>query len=244
MNIFIAAVGSEKQYTKTIGSYYELTIQEGDQRASMFGRPGFLARMDLCDAFLQDKTKDAILLVDLDMVLPRDGLEKLRAHDLDMVCGHYFRRDTSPLMSVCQIVDIEQGVQVPLVDVPDKGLLELRGTGFGFVLIKREVVEAVAELDKIFHAFAPGPVPEMGHYDIHGQDIRFFFYAHKLGYKLWLDAGVECKHATTMYTSKYLYDILRPHQEKEWAKEWERIKWVQRKTIKSVSKNWRRLAKK
>jgi hypothetical protein len=242
MNVYISAVSSEKQYAKTLDSFYEMDIREGDIRGVLFGRPGFIARMDLCDAFLKDKTKDAILLVDLDMVIPRDGLEKLRAHDLDMVTGHYFRRHTAPIMSVCQVVDKENN-QIPLVDVPDSGLHEIAATGFGFVLIKREVIEAVAKLDKISHPFAPGPVPEVGHYDIFGQDIRFFYYTRKLGYRLWLDAGVECKHATTFYTSKWLYDIIRPHQAEEWKKEWEDIKWVQKKTIKRVSENWRKLAK-
>jgi hypothetical protein len=242
MNIFIAAVSSEKQYAKTLDSFYEMDIREDDERGFLFGRPGFIARMDLCDAFLKDKTKDAVLLVDVDMKLPKDGLEILRAHDLDMVTGHYFRRHTSPLMSVCQVV--EEKNQIPLVDVPDRGLHEIAATGFGFVLIKREVIEAVAKIDKVIHPFAPGPVPEAGHYNLFGQDIRFFFYTRRLGYKLWLDAGVECKHATTFYTSKWLYDIIRPHQEEEWKAEWEDIKWAQKQTIKNASKNWRNYAAK
>jgi len=199
--------------------------------------------MDLCDAFLRGPY-DALLMVDMDMLVPPDGLEKLRAHDLDMVSGHYFRRDTSPLMSICQVIDEERNAQVPLVDVPDSGLMEIAMTGMGFVLIKREVIEAVWRIPNIVHPFAPGPVPEMGHNELYGQDVRFFFYARKLGYKLWLDAGVECMHGCTVWLSKYLYDILRPHQDAEWEKEWSRIRWVQKRIINNAQRNWKSYAAK
>jgi hypothetical protein len=242
VNVFMAGVSSDRQDTKTIRSYDNFTIREGDDRVDLSGRPGWIARLDLCDTFLMDKKYDAILMVDMDMVIPEDGLERLRRHDKDMVTAHYFRRQSAPLMSICQIDDNEKKQQVPMVDVPSAGLHEVASTGLGFVLIKREVLEAVAKIPHVQHPIAPGPVKEMGWDGIYGQDVRFFFYARKLGYKLWLDANVECKHATTFYTSKYLYDILRPHQEEEWKQEWERIEWVQKQIIKSGSKNWKRLA--
>jgi hypothetical protein len=203
---------------------------------------GFAARMELVDDFLKRKELDAILLVDMDMVLPKDGLEKLREHDLDMVSGHYFRRDTNPLMSVCMHLTEEWGDwPVPMVDIPDK-LTKIYSSGFGFVLIKREVVEKVAKIPHVGHPMSVGQIPEQGHTELFGQDIRFFHYAKKLGYDLWLDPNVECKHATTVYTSKYLYDILRPHQTEEWERVWEDFRCRQKNITKSASKNWRRFA--
>jgi hypothetical protein len=198
--------------------------------------------MDHVDEFLEEDF-DAVLLADMDMVWPKDALTRLRAHDLDMVTGHYFRRDTNPLMSICQIVNDEK-LQVPLTDIPDKGLHEITSTGFGCVLIKRKVIEDVAKIHNIYHPIAPGPIPGQRRGEFFGQDIRFFFYANKLGYKLWLDAEVECKHATTVYTSKYLYDILRPHQDEEWGRLRKEIAWEQKEIIKSASKNWKKYAAK
>ena len=241
MKIYIAGVSSERQNVRTIFSFVNLDKEKSDDVAHLAGKPGFVARMELVDNFLESDC-DAILLVDMDMVLPVDGLTKLRAHDLDMVTGHYFKRTTAPLMSVCQVINKEK-FQVPLEDVPDSGLHEISSSGFGFVLLKREVIEAVAKVPNISHPIAPGPCPEQKHEAIFGQDVRFFYYAHRLGYKLWLDADVECKHATTMYTSKYLYDILRPYQTEAWKKEWKGLKCLQENITKSASKNWKRLAK-
>jgi len=240
MKIFIAGVSAEQQNVRTLFSFVNLDKEETDMVGYLAGKPGFVARMELVDNFLESDC-DAVLLVDMDMVLPMDGLTKLREHNLDMVTGHYFVRKTNPLMSVCQIID-DNKWQVPLMDVPASGLHEISSTGFGFVLLKREVIEAVAKVPNITHPIAPGPCPEQKNDAIFGQDIRFFYYANKLGYKLWLDADVECKHATTVYTSKKLYDILRPHQTEAWKKEWKGLKWVQNQIIKDASKNWKRLA--
>jgi hypothetical protein len=241
MKIYIAGVSSEQQHVRTIFSFVNFDKEETDTVAHLAGKPGFVARIELVDSFLESDC-DAIILVDMDMVLPMDGLTKLRAHDLDMVTGHYFVRKTNPLMSVCQIV--KDGWQIPLVDVPDTGLHEISSTGFGFVLLKREVIEAVAKVPNITHPIAPGPCSEQKQGAIFGQDIRFFYYANKLGYKLWLDADVECKHATTVYTSKKLYGILRPHQTDAWKKEWKGLKCLQESIIKDASKNWKNYAQK
>jgi len=240
MKVYIAGVSAEQQHVRTIFSFANLDKEEVDEVAYLAGKPGFVARMELVDSFLESDC-DAVLLTDMDMVLPMDGLTKLRAHNLDMVTGHYFKRKTNPLMSVCQV--IKDGWQVPLEDIPTSGLHEISSTGFGFVLLKREVIEAVAKVPNITHPIAPGPCPEQRHDAMFGQDVRFFYYANRLGYKLWLDAGVECKHATTMYTSKKLYDILRPHQNDAWKEEWKGLKWVQESITKNESMNWKSLAK-
>ena len=172
MNVFVAGVSSEQQLVKALDSYHELKGREGDDRAHLFGRPGLFARMELCDVFLKSKEFDALLMVDMDMIIPSDGLEKLREHDLDMVTGHYFVRDTSPMRSVCTI-EIN-GREWPMAHIPKDGLHPIMTTGMGFLLIKRKVIEDVAKLHNIFHPFAVGPIPEM--FDdgrVFGQDVRF-----------------------------------------------------------------------
>jgi hypothetical protein len=238
MNVFVAGVSSETQYVKAQDSYHELIGREGDDRAHIFGSPGWSARIDLCDEFLRRKEFDALLMVDMDMIIPADGLEKLRAWDRDIVSGHYFARDTSPIRSVCTIE--KDGKEWPMMEIPKEGLHKIINTGMGFVLIKREVIENVAKLRNIYHPFAPGPIPELfpdGR--MVGQDVRFYFYARILGYQLWLDASVRCLHGCTIWLSETLYDIVRPHQEYEWQVKMEEVRKLHGEQEKAQAANRR-----
>jgi hypothetical protein len=113
----------------------------------------------------------------------------------------------------------------PLVDIPDDGLHEIACAGFGNVLIKRKVIEDVIKLlPPGEHPFQIGPMPEMvdGDHGAFGADFRFFTYARRLGYKLWLDAhpDAEARHAATLWVDRRIYNIMRPHQSKKRQRYW------------------------
>ena len=237
MRIFLAGVSGSMQHIKSLNSIWnDLLTREGDDFGYLYGKPGWGARIELCDAFLMQPKFDALFMIDMDMKFKRDALERLRSHDLPMVTGHYFKRQTDPLVSVIQVE--KHGDLVPLMDIPTEGLHPIITSGMGCVLIKREVIEAVAKIPQIVHPFLPGPIPEVYGWNKHfGQDVRFFLYAKRLGYQLWLDASVECPHACTVWLTKYLYDILRPHQEAEWREYLSNYEWVPPITA-TVSKNW------
>lgn len=218
MRVYIAGATSARQYVKSYRSYTRLRIKPDDLLAEPEDfAPGEVARIRFGEDFLKVKKEyDAILLLDLDMELPPDLLERLRAHDLDMVTGHYFKRGHRPMMSVCSVGDWPF---TPLYDVPESGLHEISNTGLGCVLIKREVVEAVAETFMPGEQlFTTGPLLDLWQRDFSrfGSDYRFFAKARSLGYKLWLDASLECAHGSTIWLTRKLYDILRPHQYEVW----------------------------
>lgn len=240
MKIFVAGVSSERQYVRALDSIFK-ELQPGDDDSLGYdaGAPGWIARIELCDAFLEQKQFDALFQMDMDMLFPPDTLERLRSHDLDMVTGHYFKRKTDPMMSIIQVKDPASNRWLPMEDVPEHGLHEVACTGMGCVLIKREVIDAVAQIPGIIHPFMPGPIPELHPTKIYGQDIRFFFYANMLGYKLWLDADVEAAHGCTFWMTRYLYKILRPHQDDEWQQEMEKAEWETESTTSNASKNWK-----
>ena len=207
MKVFVGGVTSERQYTKSLFRFVDLVIRDGDQKVVPGNvLRGDAARIELCDEFLEGD-KDAILMLDMDMAPPNDMLEKLRKHDLDAVTAHYWKRQF-PMESICGISSDDTWPYIPLDPVPTKGLHEVVTTGFGCVLIKREVVEAVKDsLPKGDHPFALGTTPEMAHGELHfGADFRFFHLVRKLGYKLWLDAEVESLHAMTMWLGRFRYD--------------------------------------
>ena len=208
MDIFVAGVSSELQYTKGVNSFRSLELGANDIAALHYGATGLTARKALCSEFLKKKEYDAIALFDLDMEFPVDTIQRLRKHGLDMVSGHYYRRQMKPMVSIIDISLDETWPYIPLLDVPQSGLHEIASTGMGCVLIRRQVIEAVAaELPPLLHPFDNGPLEWLtgSHINL-GQDKRFFALARRLGYKLWLDAEIKCRHAITNWIDDDFYN--------------------------------------
>ncbi len=89
-----------------------------------------------------------MLLLDSDMVFAPDTLERLRAHGQPYVSGYYMRRRFQPIAPVW----FEPGPTFPLkpwTREPERDRLHLLGaSGWGCVLIHREVAMSVAPLLK------------------------------------------------------------------------------------------------
>ena len=209
MNVFVAGVSSETQYVKSMIAFRELRIGSRDETVAHSGATGWVARKTVCSEFLRRKEFDAIMLLDLDMTYPSDTLARLREHDLDMVTGHYYRRQMDPMMSIAEVG--EDWPYTPMVNVPHSGLHEVAVAGFGCVLIKRHVIEAVAEaLPPLLHPFDNGPLEWLTGTSLGlGPDKRFYALARKAGYKLMMDAEVKCKHGVTAWLDDDLYEKLR-----------------------------------
>jgi hypothetical protein len=207
MNVFVIGVSTESQYVNGLLAFRDLIIGANDTLAVHHGATGLYARKAGCSEFLERKSYDALCLIDLDMTYPKDALKRLREHDLDMVSGHYYKRQLMPMFSVIDISPDGTWPYIPLLDVPQSGLHEIASTGMGCVLIKRHVIEAVArELPPLSHPFDNGPLEWLtGTQFSLGQDKRFFSLARKLGYKLYLDADVKCKHAVTAWIDDEFY---------------------------------------
>jgi hypothetical protein len=218
MKVFVAGVSTESQYVKGLLSFRELHIGTNDEAVVHYGATGLAARKAVVNEFLRRREFDAILMLDLDMLHPKDLLARLREHDLDMVTGHYYRRQLTPMMSIAELSPDGTWPFVPYLDVPQSGLHEIACAGLGCVLIKREVIEAVAdELPPFSHPFDNGPMNWLtGSELVIGPDKRFFSLARKLGYKFWLDADVRCGHALTLWLDDDIYEKLRDRSAQAW----------------------------
>jgi len=207
MRVFVIGVSTEKQYVNGILSFRDLIIGANDTLAVHHGATGLYARKAGCTEFLESKEHDALFMLDLDMTYPKDALKRLREHDLDMVSGHYYKRQLQPMFSVVDVSPDGTWPYIPLLDVPQSGLHEIASTGMGCVLIKRHVIEAVAgKLPPLSHPFDQGPLEWLTDSNFAlGQDKRFYSMARKLGYKLYLDADVRCKHAVTAWIDDEFY---------------------------------------
>jgi hypothetical protein len=123
-----------------------------------------------------------ILFVDSDVLPKHNTLQRLLSHDKDIVTGVY------PMMtrqgfawSVTREKDFAIGVdQLP------KNLFKVNYCGFGIVLIKFEVFEAI-QWPYWKNVFRPGSIEK-------GEDIYFCEKAKKAGFDIWCDPMVKCNH--------------------------------------------------
>lgn len=204
MKVLVAIASSEMQHVGSLRTCYTIKQRDGDRVVDSWLWRGDVAREAMLDELLSNDywcDEDAILMLDADQRHPDDMLEKLRAHDLDMVCAHYYRRETKPIQSLCYEIGDGKWPYLPMLHPPTEGLHEIAVTGFGCVLIKKKVFKAVQGI--IPPGMSPisiAPLPEVsGDHANWGPDFRFFHLARKLGYKLWLDASVQSLHGVTIW---------------------------------------------
>ena len=132
---------------------------------------------------------DYVFWLDSDMVFKPDTLvrmlETLKANDLDILSGLYFRR--VPPYSPVLFDKIEMDGEVcdfsEFQSIPD-GLFEVGACGFGCVLMKTDVFFDVQS--KFGNMFAP-----IGNT---GEDVAFCWRARQCGYKVFCDPSVLCGH--------------------------------------------------
>jgi hypothetical protein len=126
----------------------------------------------------------------------------------------YMRRQISPMIPIW-FDNNEPGKMPfkPLVHaLPDNSLMEIGASGWGCILLHRDVVTAmkgilkgeqeILEDDMDVYPYDLGEVlagreqlkPLRGVKDVVGSDIRFPFYAKLAGFQLYGDSGVQCGH--------------------------------------------------
>ncbi len=224
MKVLVGVCSHELQHVGSIRSAYKLELREDDSFADKWDGRGDVAREMFVATLLQDDKfgpEDGLLMLDGDQKHPKDMLERLRTsmetHNLDMVCAHYYRRDTKLIESL--VFEIGDGTYpfMPYLHPPKTGLHEIAWAGFGSVLIKKKVLQAVAATyPKGASPIGIGPLPELvGDNDNIGPDLRFFWKARQLGYKLWLDAGVESLHGVVIWMGHAIAEKLMDY--KTWA---------------------------
>lgn len=148
----------------------------------------YLSRNELATAAIQIEA-DYVFWLDSDMVFKPDTLirmmETLKANDLDILTGLYFRRVPPYSPVLYNKIEIE-GVACDFSEfdrIPD-GLFEVGACGFGCVLMKTDVFFDVQA--KFGNMFSP-----IGN---NGEDVAFCWRARQCGYKVICDPSIICGH--------------------------------------------------
>lgn len=150
-SVYIGVVGSEMESGICRDSIQNLNIRQGDNPPQYIrSTKGFEGRQTHIDFFLYQTQNDAILLLDGDMVFAPDTLERLRSHNLPYITGYYMRRMFQPVAPVWyEYPEDGSWPQMPMMRDPERGVLHrLGGSGWGCILIHRNVFKAVRPLLK------------------------------------------------------------------------------------------------
>lgn len=151
---------------------------------------------DFIAQFAVEKGYDYVLYVDSDMVFDADCLNKLLEHDADIVSGLYItRRGEDKNVAYTRVFTRRRFPKRDAKLIHDNkstGYSEIAACGFGFCLIKTDVIKYMSKRYKsLFEPF--GCV---------GEDIAFCIRAKKCGYKIFIDRDVKLGHVGEIVYSK------------------------------------------
>jgi len=160
-------------------------------------RPHAQARNGITRRFL-DTDAQYLLWIDSDTIWDRDDIDILMEvldRGADIVTGIQFACGSHRL-PIIRKLNLEYGVMEPIAKLPDNTIpFEIDGCGFGFILMKRKVLEAIPEP---WFDFKYG----------FSEDLNFCVSAKLAGFKIWAHPGVLVGHiADKIWTVRDFWDV-------------------------------------
>ncbi len=149
---YIALVGAEMEYSDARDSIEVLQARPGDMKRAIRGTKGYEVRQSHFEYWLTQTDHPFMFLLDTDQKFSPNCLERLRSHGLPYVSGFYLRRRFAPVAPVW--FHYTEG-NLPMIpwhtNVEADTLYPLGASGWGCLLVHREVAERVGELLKGEH---------------------------------------------------------------------------------------------
>jgi hypothetical protein len=154
-----------------------------------------LARSLVAHRFLQTDKK-RLFWIDSDIEWEPDDFLRLLglSEKMDIVCGAY------PLKREDRKNFVVRHPDATKVTINPYGCVKIDGTGLGFVVMKREVIEKLAATKpQVLNESSGETIADIFRIDtvdgrLRGEDIAFFDDLKALGYETWLDPTVELGH--------------------------------------------------
>lgn len=205
MKILIAVPTFESIYPDTFKSIYELETGEHEVIFDFVrGYDVATARNNIARLAIELET-DYVLMVDNDIVLPKDALLNLIDGEKDVCLGYYAHRDKKDNIyrrttCICRLEDDDgclyfgypadsQYRATDLLNSMDNGLYKIKvhGGGMGCALIKTSTFEKFAHPWFAWMNY-PGTTINLS------EDLYFCDMCHKAGTDIWVDSRVSCGH--------------------------------------------------
>lgn len=170
------------------------------------------ARDEVADLFLNGPC-NRLFWIDSDMVWEPWQFVRLLAMSKmhDVVCATYPAKMDQPTFFINhdKSVGMTRG---------EHGLVEIYGTGLGFTVMTREVMEAVAAQASVIHDEVTGKdmasIFRIDHEQRgalrtrRGEDMAFFSDIRAMGYKVWMDPTIDLGHVGTKTYRGSVKDVI------------------------------------
>lgn len=109
------------------------------------GMPIDIARNKICDKVIELKAQ-GVFFLDTDVVAPPDAIERLRGHNLPLVSGIYYRKQShdgvyTPAMWARAPPGLKGGKFTPIAEFPKGRLVDVEVVGMGCCWISRRLLE-------------------------------------------------------------------------------------------------------
>lgn len=205
MKILIAVPTFENIYPDTFKSIYDLDVMDHDVSFEFVrGYDCATARNRIAQKALDKKT-DYVLMVDNDVVLPKDALTNLLETPVDVCLGYYAHRDSDNRYRgrscVCKLYD-ENGNKYfnypleseytadELKELKDNGQfrVQIHGGGMGCAFIKTDV------FNRIKYPWYDWVNYANEHRGMLSEDLYFCEGCRKIGIPIYTDTRVNCGH--------------------------------------------------
>lgn len=166
-----------------------------------------LARSSLADAVLEahpTQNYEAVVWIDSDMVFTFEDFQNLvksfEYAECDILTGLYYVRGPNYKMPCIYSIDkrdhmvkIEESVLCNMIKKSEDNLVDIDAAGFGFLIMKPEVLEKLKERNGKF-IFRTGTLKDPFGEFFSGEDFNFFRDCKELGFKTKLDSNIKIKH--------------------------------------------------
>lgn len=181
---------------QTYKSIWDLDVPEGYEIEFTYSFGYNIAQVrNLIASWIQKGDYEYLFSVDSDIVLPKDTLTKMIAHDKDIVSGVYIQRKANREIPEIYRWKDSHLTNVTLDELKPHGLQKIDACGFGCVLIKAHVIKTMPY---------PHFVYEMDHMTAApSEDVYFAMKAAHYNFSLYVDSTIMCGHIGSYnYTPK------------------------------------------
>lgn len=171
-----------------------------------------MARNMLVDQFLDSECTD-LLFIDSDVIARPEDILRLMAQsgDKDVTAGSYPRRARDKKFFMDLYFDENNELEF------DGAMMRIQRVGTGFMLIRRHVVEDIANRsEKYLGQDGIGQVANVFEFSMQdgkfvGEDYTFCDKARSLGYKVWVDVEISLPHVgQEEFTNDFKNEVLVP----------------------------------
>ena len=203
MKTMIAVPCMDTMPVEFVESLYRMKTVGQIRPAFLSGSLIYKARTDLALIALHEKA-DYILWIDSDMVFSPDLMVDLMAdmEGRDMVAAvcHMRRPPYNPVLYSKLRLGItpDENEHQKIYDYPDD-LFTVEGCGFGCVMMRTSVIQAV--VDKYHDLFSPLPG--------YGEDLSFCIRARECGTEIWADPKIQVGHKSSTIITRETFEAYR-----------------------------------